>query len=54
VGDKFDPHLHDPIEVEESEKDDGLVLAELKPGYMFNGKLLRPAMVKITKKKEEK
>jgi molecular chaperone GrpE len=51
VGEKFDPHLHDPIEVEESEKDECVVLDELKPGYMFNGKLLRPAMVKITKKK---
>lgn len=54
VGEKFDPNLHDPIEVEESKEDDGKVLAELKPGYMFNGKLLRPALVKITKKKEEK
>ena len=29
-----------------------VVVAELKPGYTLNGKLLRPASVKITKKKE--
>ena len=55
VGEKFDPNVHDPIETEESkDKDDGLVLAELKPGYRFNGKLLRPALVKISKKIEAK
>jgi molecular chaperone GrpE len=54
-GEKFDPHMHDPIEVAESdEKDDGKILAELKSGYKFNGRLLRPASVKIAKKKEEK
>ena len=52
VGEKFDPHMHEAIETEESEdKDDGLVVAELKPGYRLNGRLLRPAMVKIAKKK---
>ena len=51
VGEKFDPHMHEPIETEDSkDKDDGLIVAELKPGYRFNGKLLRPASVKIVKK----
>ena len=51
VGEKFDPHVHEPLETEESkDKDDGLIVAELKPGYRFNGKLLRPASVKIIKK----
>jgi molecular chaperone GrpE len=54
VGEKFDPHVHEPIETEESkDKDDGLIVAELKPGYRFNGKLLRPASVKIVKKNQE-
>lgn len=52
VGEKFDPHLHEAMETEESQdKDDGLIVAELKPGYSFNGRLLRPAVVKIVKKK---
>ena len=51
VGEKFDPHLHEAVETEESkDKEDGLIVAELKPGYKFNGKLLRPASVKIVKK----
>lgn len=52
AGEKFDPHLHEPIEVIESgDKDDGTILEELKPGYMINGRLLRPASVRIAKKK---
>ncbi|MBN1526128.1 MAG: nucleotide exchange factor GrpE [Candidatus Omnitrophica bacterium] len=54
VGEKFDPHVHEVVESEESEgKDDGIIIAELKPGYMLNGRLLRPASVKIVKKKQE-
>ena len=52
VGEKFDPHVHEAIEVEESnDKDDGLIVGELKPGYKLNGRLIRPASVKIIKKK---
>ena len=51
VGEKFDPHMHEAIETEDSkDKEDGLIVAELKPGYRLNGRLLRPAMVKIVKK----
>ncbi|MFA5147483.1 MAG: nucleotide exchange factor GrpE [Candidatus Omnitrophota bacterium] len=54
VGEKFDPHMHEAIETEESvDKDDGTIVGELKPGYRLNGRLLRPAMVKIAKKKSE-
>ena len=52
LGERFDPHMHEPIEtVEADNKDDGIIVAELKPGYKFNGKLLRPAAVKIVKNK---
>lgn len=51
VGEKFDPHMHEAVETEAaSDKDDGVILAELKPGYMFNGRLLRPASVRIAKR----
>ncbi len=50
VGGKFDPHMHEPIEtVEAPDKEDGTIVAELKPGYKFNGRLLRPVAVKIVK-----
>jgi len=51
VGEKFDPHAHEAVETGEAkDKEDGLILAELKPGYRVNGRLLRPACVKIAKK----
>ena len=53
IGEKFDPHMHEAIEVDESsDKEDGLIVAELKPGYKINGRLLRPSSVKIVKKRE--
>ncbi len=52
VGEKFDPHIHEAVEIAESaDKDDGIIVEELKPGYSLNGRLLRPASVKIVKKK---
>lgn len=51
AGEKFDPNMHEAVETEESkDKEDGLISSELKPGYKLNGRLLRPAMVKIVKK----
>jgi len=53
-GEKFDPHIHEAVATsDENGKDDGLITEELKAGYKLNGKLLRPAMVKIAKKKPE-
>jgi len=53
VGEKFDPHMHEAIEADEKSKDgDGMVIGELKPGYKLNGRLLRPASVKIAKRKD--
>lgn len=56
VGEKFDPHLHEVIEIVESlevkPEDNDVIIEELKPGYKLNGRLLRPASVKIAKKKQ--
>lgn len=53
AGEKFDPHLHEAVEtIDAPDKEEGLIVDELKPGYRFNGKLIRPAMVKIVKKKQ--
>jgi len=50
VGEKFDPNLQEAIEtVDAKDKEDGLIVEELKPGYKLNGRLLRPASVKIVK-----
>lgn len=47
-GKRFDPHFHHAIErVETAEHEDGTVLEEFQPGYVFHGRVLRPAMVRV-------
>lgn len=47
-GKRFDPHFHHAIErVETSDQPDDTVLEELQAGYVFHGKVLRPAMVRV-------
>jgi molecular chaperone GrpE len=47
-GKRFDPHSHHAIErVETSDQPDDTVLEELQAGYVFHGKVLRPAMVRV-------
>jgi len=44
----FDPHLHQAMDrTETTEKDDGTILQVFQPGYMFHGRVLRPAMVRV-------
>jgi molecular chaperone GrpE len=51
LGEKFDPHVHEAVEtVDDKDREEGVITEELKPGYKFNGKLLRPASVKIVKR----
>ena len=38
-------------EIENSEVDPGIILAEIQAGYMLGDRLLRPAMVGVVKKK---
>jgi molecular chaperone GrpE len=48
LGKTFDPHLHQAMDrTETTEKDDGTILQVFQPGYMFHGKVLRPAMVRV-------
>ena len=50
---KFDPHKHEAMEVVEDETvDDDIVTEELQPGYTLNGRIIRPASVKVSKAKE--
>jgi len=54
LGKKFDPLLHDAIEVAEGEEgDEGSIVEELQPGYKFNGRVIRPAKVKVVKESTE-
>lgn len=50
-GQKYDPNLHEAISTKESEGDEEIVLEQLHKGYKLNGRLIRPAVVVISKKK---
>lgn len=50
VGEKFDPNLHEAVEVVElPDKESGIIVEEIKKGYLFEEKVLRPAKVKVVK-----
>lgn len=50
VGEKFDPNLHEVIEeVQDQNKEPETIIEETQKGYRINGRLLRPAKVKISK-----
>lgn len=47
-GKPFDPHVHQAIErVETTEHEDGTVIDVMQPGYIFHGRVLRPAIVRV-------
>lgn len=44
----FDPHFHQAIErVETQEYPDGMVVGVFQDGYLFHGRVLRPAIVRV-------
>lgn len=50
VGNVFDPAFHQVVqEVEDKTKPAGTIVAELQTGYMINGRLLREAMVIVSR-----
>lgn len=52
-GDQFDPRYHEPFDTEwNSEYEENVILAELKGGYTYKDRVLRPTLVKINKKGE--
>ena len=52
---KFDPNFHQAMsEVEDDLLDPGKILDEIQAGYMLGDRLLRPALVSVSKKKTSK
>ena len=48
IGEPFDPRLHEPIqEVHTAEFPEGAVVQQLRPGYIFGEKVLRPTLVNV-------
>ena len=52
---KFDPNFHQAmLEVENNTKQPGTIVQEIQKGYMMKDRLLRPSLVGVAKKREEK
>lgn len=49
-GQPFNPEEHEALLQEDSEEDEGTVLAELTRGYRLGRRVLRPAMVKVARR----
>ena len=49
LGEKFDPTIHEAVEMVEAKGESGQVIEEVQRGYLLNGKILRVAKVKVTK-----
>jgi molecular chaperone GrpE len=48
LGKKFNPELHEAVTVNRTDKSPpDTVVEELRPGYMFEGRVLRPSMVAV-------
>jgi molecular chaperone GrpE len=52
-GSHFDPYYHEVVSVVESDEPDGTVVDEVRRGYVLNGRVIRPSMVKVSKCKKE-
>jgi molecular chaperone GrpE len=49
LGDKFDPHLHQAMQVVESTQPPNTVVQVLQKGYLISDRVLRPALVMVAK-----
>jgi molecular chaperone GrpE len=48
VGQPFDPRFHEPVQqVETTEYPDGVVMQELRRGYLLGDRVVRPALVNV-------
>ena len=54
-GKEFDPNLHEATHhVETAEHPDNVVLEVCRPGYEFNSKVIRPAMVTVSRNSSDR
>tara|TARA_B100001123_G_C15270365_1_gene1010077 strand:+ start:964 stop:1545 length:582 start_codon:yes stop_codon:yes gene_type:complete len=55
INKKFDPNFHQAmLEIDNNAKEPGTVVQEIQKGYMMKDRLLRPSLVGVAKKREEK
>ena len=54
INKKFDPNLHQAMmEIVNDDLEEGIVVQEIQTGYMMHDRLLRPAMVGVSKKSKQ-
>jgi molecular chaperone GrpE len=53
VGEKYDPHRHQAMQLVESEQAPNTVVNVFQKGYLINDRVLRPALVTVAKGKSE-
>jgi molecular chaperone GrpE len=52
---KLDPNLHQAMmEIEDDQKEPGIIVQEVQKGFMIKDRLLRPSLVGVSKKKDQK
>ena len=55
IGKKLDPNFHQAmIEIEDDQKEPGTIVQEIQKGFMMKDRLLRPSLVGVSKKIENK
>jgi molecular chaperone GrpE len=55
VGKKLDPNLHQAMmEVDDDQKEPGTIVQEIQKGFMMKDRLLRPSLVGVSKKTDQK
>ncbi|HEY4523835.1 MAG TPA: nucleotide exchange factor GrpE [Candidatus Paceibacterota bacterium] len=52
-GDAFSPALHEVLSEEEGDMPDGTIIEVLESGYVLQGKVIKPARVKLSKSRTE-
>ena len=55
IGKKLDPNFHQTMmEIEDDQKEPGTIIQEIQKGFMMKDRLLRPSLVGVSKKTENK
>ena len=54
LGEKLDPNKHQAmLEIEDAEKEQGIIVQEIQKGFTLKGRLLRPSLVGVSKKPQK-
>jgi molecular chaperone GrpE len=49
AGTPFNPDRHHAVQFDEADGEHEIIAEELQPGYLYDGAVLRPAMVRVTR-----